>query len=307
MNLDPNIALTENYRAAMREKIIADFIGIDRYLQTPAAFEATIEDHVDRRFTSFKDSVLPWLKRHVGLTDQRIVEIGSGTGASTLAVLPEISHVTCFDLDAPAIGVADFRLRLAGYSNFTLHPTTFTADCATSAGHVDGVFMAAVLEHATFTECIDVLRNAWSAVRPGGWICIVDTPNRFSAIDHHTALLPFFSMLPPEVRMAYAPRSPRQDFAAAFPSADTRTFDARLESLTRWGAGISYHEFEIALGEDVHNHIVADGYEPEIQRLIGILPEDTFCQLQLNVFARHVNRAFSRRAFYLIIRKPDPE
>lgn len=304
MSTTSGFSLTDDHRTAMRDRIITDFIGIDRYRKSPADFETAIADHVERRYTAFRSSILPWLKRHAGLTGQRIVEIGSGTGASTLAVVPEVEHVTCFDIDGPAVGIADFRLRLAGYSNFALHTTPFTAESTKSLGRVDGVFLAAVLEHTTFGECVDVLRDAWSAIRPGGWLAVVDTPNRFSAVDHHTAMLPFFSMLPPEVRLAYAQRSPRHDFAAAFPPDDARPMEVRMESLARWGAGISYHEFEIALGADVHASIVADGYEPEIDRLIGTLPEDTLCQLQLEMFARHVHRAFSRRAFHLILRKP---
>jgi 2-polyprenyl-3-methyl-5-hydroxy-6-metoxy-1,4-benzoquinol methylase len=304
MSIEPEIIASETYRKAVREKIIADVIGAERYRQSPEVFESALADHMDRRYNSFKASVLPWLRRHIGLAGQSIVEIGSGTGASTLAVLPDVEHVACFDIDKPAVGVAELRLRLAGYANYALHSTAFTADTAKGLGRVDGVFLAAVLEHTTFGECLDILRDTWNVIRPGGWLCVVDTPNRFAAFDHHTALLPFFSMLPPEVRMAYALHSPRREFAEAFPAADTQPMEVRLEKLARWGAGISYHEFEIALGADIHHHIIADGYEPEIVSAIGVLPEDSLCQLQFSLFAPHVHRAFSRRAFHMIIRKP---
>jgi hypothetical protein len=73
----------------------------------------------------------------------------------------------------------------------------------------------------------------------------------------------------------------------------------------RWGCGISYHEFELGLGSDVHAQVIADGWEPEINAALGILAEDLMTELQLKTFAPHVHRAFARRTFYFIARKPD--
>jgi hypothetical protein len=230
--------------------------------------------------------------------------VGSGTGASTLALLPHVAHVDCFELHESSGDVAEARMGLAGYSNFTLHRQLFPGDAVASLGTVDGVFLPAVLEHTTFAECIAILQNAWNALTPGGWLCVVNTPNRLCAFDHHTAILPFFHMLPAEVRLAYAPQSPRADFAGAFAPGPQRERGELLENLTRWGSGISYHEFELAIGKDVHEHVVAHGYEDEIVDLIGVLPEDTLCELQLTMFAKHVHRAFSRRAFHFILQKP---
>jgi len=130
------------------------------------------------------------------------------------------------------------------------------------------------------------------------------TPNRLCPLDYHTSLLPFFSMLPADVRLAYATHSPRLEFAQSFAPGKFSNTDEQLESLTRWGNGISYHEFEIALGLDIHQHVVADGFEPEIESLIGTTPEDTLAKLMLDLYAKHVHRAFSRRALHLILRKP---
>lgn len=301
---DPNVEMTEAYRVPMRQMIIDRYIGAQSFAYSPDSFETAIHEHVEGRFNSFRNGVLPWLRRHGSLEGQRIVEIGSGTGASTLAVIPIVAHVDCFEIHEPSIECADFRLKLAGYTNYRLHAKPFDAGSAEEVAGADGVFMAAVLEHTTFAECVDILRNAWSVLKPGGWICVVDTPNRLCPFDHHTAILPFFSALPPEVRMAYSRFSPRPEFASAFPDNDPRAPEARAESLVRWGCGISYHEFELALGRDVHSHVVADGFEPEINQLIGVLPEDNLCQLKLGMFAPYVSRAFARRALHLIIRKP---
>jgi SAM-dependent methyltransferase len=304
MIADPNVHITPAYREALRQHVIEKYIGSANFSYSPSSFESTLYDHVEGRFLSFKDGVLPWLMRRVDLMGKRIVEVGSGTGASTLALLPHVAHVDCFEIHGASCDVAEARMALAGYSNFTLHRQLFAGDTASSLGTVDGVVLAAVLEHTTFEECIAILRNAWNVLAPGGWLCVVDTPNRLCPFDHHTAMLPFFHMLPAEVRLAYASESPRSDFAGAFAAGVQRESGEALESLTRWGCGISYHEFELAIGKDVHQHIVAHGYEDEIVDLIGILPEDTTCELLLSMFAKHVHRAFSRRAFHLILQKP---
>lgn len=303
VGVDPNVEITESYRLSVRRKLIEKFIGINNFEEGSSALEMMISDHVERRFTAFKTGVLPWLQRHVGLAKQKVVEVGSGTGASTLALVPHVDHVHCFEIDNAATEVADYRLRFAGYDNYSLQNKLFDADSAREIGPFDGVFLAAVLEHTSFDECVAILRNAWENLRPNGWICVVDTPNRFCSFDHHTALLPFFSMLPAEVRLAYANRSPRADFASAFAAGKFPDKQSALESLTRWGAGISYHEFEIALGENVHQQVIADGYEPEIEALIGTTQEDVFARTMIDTFAKGVHRAFARRAFYMILKK----
>lgn len=303
--VDPNIRITDEYRELMRKVVLERFIGSQSVDYRPEALENAIYEHVESRFVSFKAGVLPWLERLGGVKGREIVEVGSGTGASTLPLVSLASHVHCFEIHEPSLTVAEFRLRLAKYSNFSLHKQPFSGQEATGLGQVDGVFLAATLEHMTFGECIDTLKNAWAVVRPGGWLCVVETPNRLCPFDFHTALLPFFSMLPPEVRMAYASRSPRPEFAAAFSPEASLDKDGQLESLARWGAGISYHEFEIAIGPDMHQHIVADGHEPEIEALIGTTREDTAIKAMLDEYAPNVHRAFARRALNLILRKPD--
>lgn len=302
---DPNVDLTAAYREALRVHIIEKYIGPANFANSPSAYEKAIYEHVEGRFLSFKNGILPWLSRRVDLAGKRVVEVGSGTGASTLALLPHVAHVDCFEIHEQSSDVAEARMGLAGYSNFTLHRELFAGDAVSKLGTVDGVFLAAVLEHTTFEECIDILSNAWAVLSPGGWLCVADTPNRLCPFDHHTAILPFFHMLPPEVRLAYAPQSPRTEFASAFAPGPQRERGELLGNLTRWGCGISYHEFELAVGKDVHKHIVAHGYEDEIVNLIGVLPEDTLCELLLSMFAKHVHRAFSRRAFHFILRKPE--
>ena len=73
--------------------------------------------------------------------------------------------------------------------------------------------------------------------------------------------------------------------------------------MTRWGSGISFHEFELAIGEDVHRHIVLDGYEREITALLPVTPVDTTLQKIFDQFKIHAHLAFTRRSLYLVLKK----
>jgi SAM-dependent methyltransferase len=268
------------------------------YLGSPA-FAGDLADHVDGRYRHFAGDVVPWLQRHLaGLATHSVAEVGSGTGSSTAALAPHVREISTFEIEENSIAAAKARAEILGYRNVTHCRSLFTADEAMRIGVVDGVMLAAVLEHCTFDECIGLLRASWEALKPGGWLCVVDTPNRLCPVDYHTSFLPFYSMLPIEVRIAYACRSPRPEFGQTFPGED----DAMR--MTRWGCGISYHEFELGIGPDVHSMVIADGWEREIEAAIGILPEDAAAEGQIKAFAPNVNRAFARRTFYFVLRKP---
>lgn len=257
------------------------------------------------RMKALSRCVLPWLQRKGGLADRVIVQVGLTTDALTQALLARSRHVHCFGSYSSMGGYDGTELCSVGYNNCTVHERSFADAQSSGLGKVDGVLLPSVLEHLTLDECICILRTGWSILRPGGWLCVVDTPNRLCVVDHHTSLLPFFSMLPPKVRIAYARRSLRPEFANAFtPSRNMKEGD-ECASLVRWGNGISYHEFELALGDDVHHHITASGFESEINELIGLTDEDVLIGQMLDRYAPQVHRAFSRRALYLVLQKPD--
>jgi 2-polyprenyl-3-methyl-5-hydroxy-6-metoxy-1,4-benzoquinol methylase len=293
----PAVAQRIELEAALKRTYFAPWPS--PYKETDS-FRNDVRDHVDRRYSHFAGCVVPWLKRHVDISGNTVVEVGSGTGSSTAAIAPHVGHIATFEIDALSVEAAKARAAILGYSNVTHHACLFDAEQSKRLGEVDGVFLAAVLEHCTFKECIDLLKASWQGLRPGGWLCVVDTPNRLSPVDLHTSMLPFFSALPLEARVAYAHRSPRADFVHQFTSGEP---DAEMRMI-RWGCGISYHEFELAISPHVHDWVIANGWEPEIKDALGVLPEDQATKLQLKTFAPGVNRAFARRAFYFIIRKP---
>lgn len=291
------MAITEEQFARIQDRLLGTFFATaDETYRNSPAFQVDLDAHVRKRYLHYATEILPWLQRATDGVHGHIVEVGSGTGASTAAFAPLVDSITCFETNFLSVAAARARMEVLGLKNIDFRRGLFEKG---SVERADGVLLAAVLEHCTFAECQDILRNAWDVLSPGGWLCVVDTPNRFAPVDYHTAWLPFYSALPIEVRVAYARYSTRERFTHSVAAA--KNPDAVV---TRWGCGISYHEFELALSPQVHEWIVADGWEQEIVAAINVLDDDRMLLDLMKRFAPNVNQAFARRALYLVIRKP---
>lgn len=165
------------------------------------------------------------------LTGKRVLEIGCGTGSSTVAFVEQRAVVTAYDLDERSVAVALDRL--------AAHKLTADVRVATAQpeGSFDIILLYAVLEHMTLEERLGAIREAWSRLVPGGILVVVETPNRLWYRDSHTAMDNWFLWLPDDLAMLYADRTPREKF---------RDLKTPIE-LARWGRGVSFHDFEVAL------------------------------------------------------------
>ncbi len=175
-----------------------------------------------------------------------MVEIGTGTGASAIPFTKMGANVIGVDVHQPGLDVAHVRAETFGVAD------RFSTRCANGADLAlvvdpqafDIAIFSASLEHMTFSDRMAALKAAWLSVQPGGYLAIVDSPNRLWFFDDHTAMVNFFHWLPDELASAYAKRSPRAGFN-----------DAVLTEagLARWGRGISFHDIEVALDLDVRD------------------------------------------------------
>ena len=246
--------------------------------------------------------MVPWLGRKLALSDMSLIEVGSGTGSSTLALAQVAQSVECYELHGGSITVARDRLNYWDIENVRLHQRPFDADCefVQAGGKADGVVLYAVLEHMTHDECLAVLALAWRVLRPGGALVVAETPNRFSMLDEHTSWLPFFSQLPRAIQVLYASKSPREEFRWAIARAAESGPQQAIEAMIRWGSGISFHEFELAIGDDIHARIVLDGYEPEITHMVPVSDLDMTIEAAFQRWGVKAHRAFTRRHLYLV-------
>ncbi|MDP1644124.1 MAG: hypothetical protein Q8L71_01315 [Thiobacillus sp.] len=130
---------------------------------------------------------------------------------------------------------------------------------------------------------------------------VIETPNRLTWEDKHTAYMDFFHMLPDEYVRAYAERSPRPYFAETMKGLDEASF---RESRYRWGLGASFHEFKLAFSENLNEIVVADGLELEMTNMFPIEADEV--ALRQYFIRRGVAQpiGFPRAVLNLIFWKP---
>ncbi|CAN5172189.1 hypothetical protein BH09MYX1_BH09MYX1_08840 [soil metagenome] len=265
------------------------------------------EDVVVTRFEDALRFTIPWLSEHVDLANARIVEIGCGSGSSTVALGLHAKSVQGYDIDDG--GVRATRARAAAYGLTNVNVFTVTPDALLSAviEHATdaNVFMLyAVLEHLTYPERIETLTTLWNALPPGGLLVVVETPNRLTYVDRHTTELEFFHLLPDELAIALLDRVPRDAFKASMREPVRRGAQAAALSRIRWGLGASYHEFLVSIHEPLADIVVADGFETEMTQFFYTGIDET---LLVKFFLEQPVTepiGFARGVLNVILRKP---
>ena len=209
-----------------------------RWLPVPAGVDAVWHDRLRRDRTQ----IVPWLDSIHPLNGCATLEIGSGRGASTFALAEQGASVTAVDVNAEAMSVARSRLGAAGLEA-DWHLRNAAELDAVGPGPFDLVVFWASLEHMTVPERRAALVHGWSLVTGGGHLVVIETPNRLWPADPHTSHLPFFNWLPDDLAFDYLDRSPRSDIRTKFDD-----LNSELLAFQRLGRGVSYHDFELALG-----------------------------------------------------------
>ena len=263
-----------------------------------------------RRYNQAAEYAVPWVNRVAPLKGAQVVEIGCGSGSSTAAFARLAKQVYGYDINHSYIDGANRRAQVLGLTNVLCHavpPDQLLTEVRRrhGDGQVDLVLLYAVLEHCTTMECLETIKAGWDLLRPGGHLVVIETPNRFGYMDVHTTYLPFFHMLPSLIALRYYHRVQRQRVIKAFDAAiRVSEHEAELARI-RLGTGISYHDFQIALGvEDLGSILAADGYEPEMLAWFPITLEERLLQTFFLARDIPVPIGFARFVLNVILRKP---
>lgn len=203
-----------------------------------------LADHLTGRLARDRLRVIPWLDAAHRLDGARILEIGCGTGCATIALAEQGASVTGVDLCERSIRVARLRCELHGLAASFVVGNAAEVIGKLDGEHFDFVIFFASLEHMTFAERKAAMRRSWQLLSPGDLWSVVETPNRLWIRDAHTSLLPFFHWLPDEVAFEYSRFSPRETIGLRYRALDEES----LRHFLRRGRGVSYHEFDLALG-----------------------------------------------------------
>lgn len=193
------------------------------------------------RLNEFRKFVIPWINSVHHLEGAHVLEIGSGTGNSTVALAEQGANTVGCDVCEKSVMLARQRLKAFGL-DADLHVMN-GVEIAQLNQHFDLVFHWASLEHMTYSERLASLADAWKIINPNGLLVVVESPNRLWYWDSHTSEQAFFHWLPDELAIPYAKFSPRKRFAA--------DIDIHRFSLARYGRGVSFHEYELAIGKHV--------------------------------------------------------
>jgi 2-polyprenyl-3-methyl-5-hydroxy-6-metoxy-1,4-benzoquinol methylase len=301
--------LTDDAIAQIRQALLETYFKgswVERD-DTEAARRALL-DHTHERFDICRGWFVPWMRRYVYLGRAHVVEVGCGTGSSTAAIGLATESVDAYDVASTSVEAARRRIAIMGLNNVRFHEHTpgnllDRMEQLHAAGTLDCVVMYAVLEHQKYQERLATIRSCWALLRPGGILVVGDTPNRLTWLDRHTSWLPFFNALPDDVALDYVSRSPREDFRNAIVGARARSEAEGLENLARWGRGVSYHEFELALG-DLEPLIIGDGFDPEPLSYFGVSLETRLLYTYARRKGLQVPPAFLRETIDVILRKP---
>ena len=268
-----------------------------------------VNDHLFERYHRTLNHYIPWVTKVYPSADKEVIELGCGTGSSTAAFAHFVNHVHAYEISETSVLAARARMRIMGIVNVTLtqvepHDLLETITERHPAG-ADVILLFAVLEHMTIAERLETLGMLWKIrFEPEGILIIAETPNRLTYLDYHTSHLPFFHMLPADLAVRYYRNSPREGFKTAIDEAEKIGYEHAKETLTRWGTAVSYHKFELALGPDLDELIVADGDCEEMRALYPRSEEEALLRKYFSTVGVQKPLSFTNHIFNIILRKP---
>jgi 2-polyprenyl-3-methyl-5-hydroxy-6-metoxy-1,4-benzoquinol methylase len=271
---------------------------------TPPSDDDDLKNHLSRRLEDNRRRVVPWLDAARPLRGAAILEIGCGTGSATVALAEQGAKVTAIDIDPRAIAVAERRCQLHGVEATFASANAAQMCDSISSERFDFIIFYASLEHMTHKERLAAMSDTWRMLPSGGLWGIVETPNRLWYYDHHTAHLNFFMWLPDDLAVEYARFVPREDIRGQIERAGEQQL-----ALCRAGRGVSFHEFDLALGLAQNLDVVSSmslfyrRRDPAL-RLWWRLSRDSRFESFLARLCPALHRGFLQPTLDLLIRKP---
>ncbi len=227
--------LSEEYKSLIEIELKNNYFSNFEKIQ-----EIDMEDHITGRTLVSRTKIIPWLHKVTELKNKKLLEIGCGTGSSSITFAEQGAKVTGIDVEEDSLQVARKRAELLNldikYKNLS----------GTEISHLkeqfDLVIYYATLEHMTIEERINSLKQAWNILNHNGLLIIVEAPNRLWLEDTHTSELPFFQWLPDDLAYLYSANSRKKSFNSKYIDNEY----IYMHEFLRRGRGVSFHEFELA-------------------------------------------------------------
>ncbi len=266
---------------------------------TPEAYKEDLQAHLINRLEDDRRRIIPWLNAAGSLKGKKILEIGCGTGSSSIALAEQGAIVIGVDLDTDALKVAEDRKRLYNldiqfhYLNAVeVHKTFKDID-------FDFVIFFATIEHMIHEERMTALQETWNMLKPGALWVVLETPNRMWYFDGHTSGLPFFQWLPDDLAFKYSKYSPRKEFSGIYREYNDET---ALHFLRR-GRGLSFHEFDLTMGDSSKLDVVSSKIQYEKYQWLRMAKLEKRFKSFLKMAHPGLHDGFYDKSMDLIIRK----
>ncbi len=128
---------------------------LNAYFSTPEG-QGDLHSHLMGRLADFRFTVIPWLNATVPLYGKRILEIGSGTGASAVALAEQAAHVVGMDVSNSSLTVAKARCALYKMDAEFLVGNAQNVVQLVQNRNFDCIIFFAALEHMTLEETREV-------------------------------------------------------------------------------------------------------------------------------------------------------
>lgn len=263
-----------------------------------------LKDHLDGRLNNFRSTVIPWLNSVKPLDNARILEIGCGTGVSTVALAEQGAIVTAVDVVEESLKVAKERCQIYGLQAEFLCANATELHQLLAGQSFDFIIFFACLEHLTNQERIIAMKTTWEMLSPDSLWCVIETPNRLWYFDHHTSQLPFYSWLPDDLAFLYSRASPRKTFNNLYRELDEYSM---LDFLRR-GRGVSYHEFELTM-KPVEELKVVSSFSSFLKsrnfltKVLWWLKDKNSFESSLVKLGPNIHKGFYQQSLDLILRK----
>ncbi len=273
------------------------------YLETEIG-RKDLDAHQFQRLARNRRVIVPWLDAARPLAGARILEIGCGTGASTVTLAEQGAEVIGVDVDEPAMAAARERVRLHGQRAQLVRCNATEVAERFAGERFDFIIFFAALEHMTHEERLAAIASTWKMLPGGGLWVVIETPNRLWYYDGHTALLPFFHWLPEDLAFKYTRFSQRSNFREIY----REDGPERRQHFLRRGRGVSFHEFELAIGPAAELEVVSclhefGGRPRRLPRLRRPSTSEAYRELLARVGPAGAHAGFYQEDLDLILRK----
>jgi len=191
------------FETAYSERVVRMLIERKGARRAPPYF-----GYKETRGRHFLGPLFEYLRKR-GARSLSVLEIGCSFGHMTeyLAEQPEVGGIWTFDTDPAFVAIVRAKVEELGVSRVrevSLFGNDETRRLPYPDGRFDLVLAVGVVEHLPARNRRAQVDEYYRVLAPGGYIAVLDTPNRSFPLETHSVGLPGVQWLPPRLAYAYA-------------------------------------------------------------------------------------------------------